>query len=247
MTLLISTKSQNGVIVTADGRASIESNSGYLVASDSLQKIFPYSFGALAVASHGENEVCGEPVSVYIERILGSIGSEDVDMVACRCLCELDNDITHTLSENAFKKYCGFWFIGATVHNGFAVYEIDWFKTDHGIQRKITPHGHLVIGGDCADPIKIYLRQPINVAYSHEKLSTNNYRYAVEFSDILYDMVMDTSPTMCGGHKHQLLVSESGTSWITKPAKQLLDKEEKREGKIKKLWNLLANLTLRNK
>jgi len=218
MTLLISAKSQDGVVVTADGRGNVTSSSGHSVASDSLQKIFPCSFGALAVAHHGENEVRGEPVSVYIERLLGSIGSEDVDMVACRCLCELDDDITHTLSENAFRKYCGFWVIGATVSNGFAVYEVDWFKTEHGIQRKITPHGPLVIGGDCAAPIKVYLGQPINAAYSHEKLSTNDYRYAADLSDILYDMVMDTSPTTCGGHKHQLLVSESGTSWIIEPA-----------------------------
>ena len=133
-------------------------------------------------------------------------------------LSALDGLVTSTLTDNSLAKYCGFWIMGRTAAGGFAVYEVDWEKTEHGVQRKVTPHGPLLMGGDCAHYVKQYLNVPIDAVLSHSKLLSNGLEYAKKLSDELYQRVMNASPSTCGGHKHQLQINKADTAWLVPPA-----------------------------
>jgi hypothetical protein len=221
MTLLISAKYRNGVILTADGRSvrrdSRGGHEGHEIETDKLQKIFPHESLPLVVAHHGENLIQKASITELVPNFLSSLAIPDARAAALACLAEFDSAIIETLLASALRKYCGFWLVGRDKESLFDVYEVDWCKTDHGIQTKLTPHGPLLIGGSCSDPIEQYLENPIDEMYSYHKLLDNGECYARQLSDKLVDIVPRDNPPACGGHIHQIRVDQFGCSWIRPP------------------------------
>ncbi len=219
MTLLISAKFANGIVVTADGRSNLTTAAGHSVTTDTLKKIFPHPTLPVAIAHHGENKLNGVPVETLVGPFLSSLGStdSDVDVVAMKLLTSFDATIAKTLLGSHLRKYCGFWILGKAATAGFAVYEVDWFKSPEGLHRKAIPHGPLLLGGDCAQPIKQFLSSPVDAKLSHCKLLSNDTTYAKQLSDELYKRVMSAKPKTCGGHKHQLEITSSSCKWLEPP------------------------------
>jgi hypothetical protein len=217
MTLLISAKYLDGVILTADGR-SIQRDSGNVRrTTDSLQKIFPHESLPVVMAHHGENLIRGVPITKLVPRFLLSLDIPDARTAALACLAEFDSAVVETLLANELREYCGFFLVGRDKESPFAAYAICWSKTEHGIQARITPHGPLLIGGDCSDLIEQYLREPIDEVHSHDQLLSFGDCYAQQLSDKLVNIVLRDNPPVCGGHIHQIRVNQRGCSWIKPP------------------------------
>jgi hypothetical protein len=219
MTLLISAKFSDGILVTADGRSNLTTSAGHSVKTETLQKIFPHRTLPVALAHHGENVLDGQSVEKHITSFLTSLGAtdSDVDTIAIKLLTSLDSLVSKNLLGSHLRKYCGFWLLGKAATAGFVVYEVDWCKTRNGLERKAIPHGALLLGGDCAQPIKQFLSAPINGKLSHNKLLSSDRDYAKALSDELYNRVLSTGPKTCGGHKHQLLISAASCTWVEPP------------------------------
>lgn len=219
MTLIISARSNDGIVLTADGRSNQTSAGGqHSVKTDTLQKLFPHNSYPLAFAHHGENRLSNRDVADHLRDFMTTLTTGDVESVAMRLLAHFDTIVVPTLSQSTQRKYCGFWIAGLDSQSRFRVFEVDWHKTAEGFERKCIPHGDLLIGGDCATPIRQYLSNPVDSTYDHETLVSRDHAYASRFANKLYDLVMQTSPKTCGGHRHQIWVGNGSPTWIEAPA-----------------------------
>lgn len=219
MTLLIAAKYASGILVTADGRSNLTSPAGQSIETDSLQKVFPHARLPLALAHHGQNKLLGKPVAEFIREFLEGWKElpAEIDPIVTRLSAKLDDAVVKTLREHAQRKYCGFWVLACLAENRREAYEVDWLKRADGIARSIVPHAHLLLGGDCAGPIKKFLGQPIDERLAHTKLLAGDARYAQDVSDELYARVMSEGLATCGGHRHQLQITATGTRWVVPP------------------------------
>ena len=230
MTLLLAARTQSSILLTADGRCIAAKRGVRTTASDTLQKIFPVKCRPLAVAHHGQNILDGQPVSELLKALYcahsGTISTANPRQLSLLIAQNLDSVVSRTLLHITDSKNCGFWICGVdNMSQTFQMYEVIWHKKSPGeINLRITPHGDLLMGGNAAQPIKKFLKQPVNARLSWKQVFKRDVQYSLDLHNELYRLAEESQPegrlNSFGGHKHQLAITFDVCNWIIPPTRQ---------------------------
>lgn len=227
MTLIITARSKSFALVTADGSCTITTKGAQQKATDTLQKIFPYSDRGFAIAHHGQNliderrveEIATEFLLVNTELIRVS----RIEEVAKLFVQRYGEPINSTLQRIPDSKYCGFLFIGFGMgDNEPRVYEAKWEKNnDKDIWHDVNLLGDFIRSGDGKKYSDEYLKDPKNLQFLKDNILKWNLEQTKLYCDELYRLSVETQAQagedIFGGHKHQLLIEKNGCEWLIPP------------------------------
>lgn len=223
MTLLIGTRAENNIVLTADGL----SRRGAVIESENLQKIFPHSTLPVAIAHHGLNIINQKPASQWVVDFYQS-RAEDLEastlkQIADKLVVFIDNDARKTINSWKTKHGIGFWITGFGWRQTLPdIFEIFW-------PNNVTPKNdfkeRLILGGDAKKFLEKYpdLNQhPILRNFSMKEIEKYFPAVAVDYHNALYKTAEKLQKAsgklpLFGGHKHQLIIESSGCTWKKSP------------------------------
>jgi len=227
MTLIITARSKSFALVTADGRCTITTKGVQQKATDTLQKIFPYSDRGFAIAHHGQNLIDERRVDDITNQFLNGnadvIAKSSLQHIAQIFAERYGQSVKETLEKIPDSKHCGFLFIGFGVGGDEPrIYEANWHKKeDTNIDHNIKLLGDFVRSGEGKKYIDEYLKDLKNLQFLKENILKWNLQQTKAYCDKLYGFAENNQTKagedIFGGYKHQLVIKKSGCEWLIPP------------------------------
>jgi hypothetical protein len=222
VTLLIGTISNANIIITADGLSIAHPTAGSGIKSDTVQKIFPFSSIAVAIAHHGFNILDGSPVDEFLRKFMTTAGKDFTTLGVYEITIELQKFTDRaarkifTDGKNIGVGVVGFWVAGfLTKKLKPILYEICWPDEPDPKERRL-----VVFGGSGSKFIKHYIKEFEKDSSKCEKLRLSSVEDALKFHNEIYqeaEKEQKAGENIFGGDKHQLLIKKDGCCWINKP------------------------------
>jgi hypothetical protein len=228
MTLLLAAVAKQGIVISSDGLCS-NLNTGKTISSD-LQKVFPISEHALAIAHHGQNILAGIPVADLVQSFAKSLPAnysvEEVARLLVAFIGPLVIKTQVSLLSNGIDDNVGFWVAGFDTKGGDPeLWEVDWLKKheiDAGRQSpEIIRQQYLVKGGGGKDQAQTSMESlgAKNIGFSATDFDVRSLQWWSKYLETLYNHANanQKQPKVFGGKRHELSIEKSGWVWSKPP------------------------------